>query len=280
MREADQHRGDVRHQHGAAAQHAHVHERLRDLRLHPAPEARHGQTAQDEREGPGIAPTPRVGFGEPVQQRGERDGQQGRAEPVDLRVLAGLLARDVAVDGERGRQGHQAEPEQPRRVERFDDQAGDHEPDAAADAERGADPADRGRHPLGREGLADDPEREREDAAADALDDAAEHEHAERRRERAHRAAGGERQQHHGQDTAATEEVTELAHDRRRDRRREQVAGEDPRGRSRRGAELALDLRQGGGDDRLRERKRHSRQQEGQENDPGVILAVRHEDEA
>ena len=49
---------------------------------------------------------------------------------------------------------------------------------------------------LGRERLADDPEREREDAAADALDDAPEHEHAERRRERAHRAAGGERQQH------------------------------------------------------------------------------------
>ena len=46
------------------------------------------------------------------------------------------------------------------------------------------------------------------------------------------------------------------------------------------GAELALDLRQGGGDDRLRQRKRHSRQQEGEENDPGVILAVRHEDEA
>ena len=47
-----------------------------------------------------------------------------------------------------------------------------------------------------------------------------------------------------------------------------------------RGAELALDLRQGGGDDGLRERERHPRQHEGQEDDPGVILALRHEDEA
>ena len=54
-------------------------------------------------------------------------------------------------------------------------------------------------------------------------------EHAERRRERAHRAAGREDQQHERQDPAAAEQVAELADDRRRDRGREQVAGEDPR---------------------------------------------------
>ena len=46
------------------------------------------------------------------------------------------------------------------------------------------------------------------------------------------------------------------------------------------GAVLVLDLRQRRGDDRLRERERHSRQQEGQEDDSGVILAVQHEAEA
>src|SRR3954465_9747931 len=91
------------------------------------------------------------------------------ADPVDARPAGDRLARDVAMDGGRGGQRHQAEPEQPRGVERVDDHTGKHQPEAAADAERRADAADGRGHAVVREVVADDPEGEREDAAADAL---------------------------------------------------------------------------------------------------------------
>ena len=85
-READQHAGDVRHQHGAAAQHAHVHERLVDLRLHPHPERADGEAAEDEREHARRAPAPGVGLAEPVQEA-------RRARPTAARRRASPRAR-------------------------------------------------------------------------------------------------------------------------------------------------------------------------------------------
>ena len=49
-------------------------------------------------------------------------------------------------------------------------------------------------HPLARELVADDPEGEREDAAADALDDAGDDQHARASGERGEQRAGGEDQ--------------------------------------------------------------------------------------
>ena len=65
-----------------------------------------------------------------------------------------------------------------RDVEVVDHHARQRQADAAADAEDGADDAQPGGHPLGRERVADDPEGEREDAARDALDHAAGDQHA------------------------------------------------------------------------------------------------------
>ena len=106
---------------------------------------------------------------------------------------ARLLARDVALDRERRRQRHQPEPEQPRRVQRLDDQARDHEPDAAADAERGADPADRGRTRSGGNVSRMIPNASGKIPPPTPWITRPRDEHAERRRERAHHAAGGER---------------------------------------------------------------------------------------
>ena len=68
--------------------------------------------------------------------------------------------------------GHERDPEEPVVVEVLDDHARQHDPDAGADAEDRREQADAARHLLARELVADDPEREREDPAARALDEA------------------------------------------------------------------------------------------------------------
>jgi len=52
------------------------------------------------------------------------------------------------------------------------DEAGDDEAEPGADAQQGGDEPDPARHPLGRQLVADDPEGQRVDGAAGALDDA------------------------------------------------------------------------------------------------------------
>ena len=121
--------------------------------------------------------------------RGERRREERGAEPVDPRALRGGRRRHQPVRGQRGGQRDQADPEQPRDVERVDDHARQRQPDAAADAEDRADEPEPAGHALRRERVADDPEGEREDAAGHALDHAAGDQHADRVRQRAHDAA-------------------------------------------------------------------------------------------
>ena len=66
----------------------------------------------------------------------------------------------------------QRHPEQPVVVEVLDDHAGEHDADARADAEDRRQQADAAGDLLARELVADDAEREREDAAGGALDEA------------------------------------------------------------------------------------------------------------
>jgi hypothetical protein len=81
-----------------------------------------------------------------------------------------------------------------------DEDAREHDPRTAADPEDGGDQPDAARHALARELVADDPEREREHAAADALDDPAREQDRQRGGERGQEGAGREGDQHPHQD--------------------------------------------------------------------------------
>ena len=74
-----------------------------------------------------------------------------------------------------------------------DDEAADHEPETAADRRERREQADAPGNAVARELVADDAEAEREDAAADALHDAAGNDDPERRPERRDDRARGER---------------------------------------------------------------------------------------
>ena len=141
----------------------------------------------------GRAPAPRVRLADADQQRGQRPGEQRGAAPVDLRRALHRRLRDPEEGGDdRHSVTTRPRPEDPLVGEVVDDHAAEHEAGAAADAERRADQPDAGRDPLGRELVADDPEREREDRGADALDRAAGDQHLDRVRQRADQRAEGE----------------------------------------------------------------------------------------
>ena len=109
-------------------------------------------------------------------------------------------------------------------------------------------------HALARELVADDPEREREDRAAEALDRAGDDHHRQRRRERREQRARGEAGEHDEQRALLPEHVAEAAGDRRRDRGGEEIGREDPRHAGRRGVEIVLQRRQRRHDERLQHR--------------------------
>ena len=120
-------------------------------------------------------------------------------------------------------------PEQPVVVERVDDRAGQDDAQPAADAEDRRDQRDAVRDALARELVADDPERQREDRAAAALD------HAGRRSaprcwSPARRAGCRRRARASENDERAllAEHVAQAPDDRREDRRAQQVGGQDP----------------------------------------------------
>ena len=142
-------------------------------------------------------------------------------------------------------------------VEVIDDHPAEHEPRPAPDSERRADQPDPGRHPLGRELVADDSEREREHGSADSLDSAAGNQHLDRLRDGGDERSEREHAQRDDEQPVLSEHVAEPPHDRGRDRGREQIAREDERDRGARGVELPLDLGQRGDDHRLRQRVRH-----------------------
>ena len=117
--------------------------------------------------------------------------------PALISAAAGQLIRPGTRTGDSGtnRQVQTApatisderQPEEPVPAEVLDDHRAREDPDAAADTEHRRHQADAAGDPLARELVADDPEREREDAAARALDRARDDQQRERaaRRRRA-----------------------------------------------------------------------------------------------
>ena len=120
------------------------------------------------------APAPGGRLAHRQQDRRDPAAHQCRREPVHApRDLHGRLG-DEPPGAEGGRDDHgEREPEEPLPAEVLDDEAAEDDADPGADAEDGRDQPDPAGDLVERELVADDPEGEREDAAADTLDQAA-----------------------------------------------------------------------------------------------------------
>ncbi len=151
-----------------------------------------------------------------------------------------------------------------------DDESADHEPETAADRRERREQADAPGNAVARELVADDPEAEREDAAADALHDTAGDDDPERRPERRDDRSRGEGEQRDHEQPALAEHVAEPSDEGRADRGREQVARHRPRDAARVGVQLARELRDRRDQGRLSERERERGHTEDQERPDGV----------
>src|SRR5581483_1411553 len=100
--------------------------------------------------------------------------------------------------------------------------------EAGADAEDRRQQADAARDLLARKLVADDPEREREDSARDALDDPAGDDEGERVRERVDDRSRTEDDERPHEHALLAVHVAQTAEDGGADRRREEVAGQEP----------------------------------------------------
>jgi hypothetical protein len=125
------------------------------------------------------------------------------------------------------------------------------QPDAAADRRDGSEQRDAGRHLVLGELVAYDAEAQREHAAAEALQPAADDHQAEGAGEGADDRPEGEAAQGDRQQALLAEHVAEAAEDRRGDRGDEQVGGDHPGDVARRRAERALHVAQCRDDGRL-----------------------------
>ena len=134
------------------------------------------------------APAPVAAARDANQQGGEAGGQDARAREVDAPRRAHRRLGDEQVRRDRRQHAHdRAEPEDPVVARAVGEHAAERQADAGADRGDRAEQRDAGRHALGGELVADDPERQREHAAAEALQAAADDHQAERARERARR---------------------------------------------------------------------------------------------
>ena len=156
-----------------------------------------------------------------------------------------------------------------------DQEAADQRPGDAADPEDRAEDALIAAAVARRDDVADDRLREDDEpAAAEALQRAEGDELAHALRLAAQRRPDEEDDDRGLEDALAPVEVAELAVERRRDRRGQQVAGDDP-GELVEAAELGGDGRQRGGDDRPVERGQQDRQHERREDDQDLAARTR-----
>jgi hypothetical protein len=152
----------------------------------------------------------------------------------------------------------------------LDDQPAEHDPDPPADAEDGRQDPDAAGDAVARELVADDPERQREDAAPGALDDAPGDHGPQRCRQGRNDSAERENPKCDEEQPLLAVHVAQAADDRRRHRRGEQVAGEQPRHSRFRGTQAVLDRRQRRDDRRAQHRVRQPGESGDAEDQVGV----------
>ena len=218
-----------------------------------------------------VAPAPLVGLGDRQQRRGQPEAEHDRAADVDAAGRAdGRLGHEQLDEDRRERRADRAEPEDPVVGGVVGDEAAEDQAGAAADAERGGDQADARADLLARELVADDPEAEREDAAAGALQDAAGDDDLEAGAERGDDRAGHEDAERDDEQAALAEHVAEAAEDRGADGGREQVGGDRPGDAAGVGVERLRELGERGDEHRLREREGERGEREDEERAEGV----------
>ena len=145
----------------------------------------------------------------------EHGREEDRPRDVDARLRAdrrlGYEAMDEDHrDGDRRRADH----EDPPPVDVVDEDAGEHEPEPAADPEHRREQADADLDPLAGELVPDDPDAEREHGAARAGDEPRRDQRPDVRRDRAGDAADEEHEQRRDEEPFLPEAVAELAEDR------------------------------------------------------------------
>ena len=118
---------------------------------------------------------------------------------------------------------HGSDHEHPPPADVVDDQTGEHEAEAASDAEHGGEQADPDLHPLRRELVANDPEAQREHGTCGPGDDPEGDQRPDVGRRRAADAADEERDEGNDEQALLAEPVAELAEDRREHRREEEA---------------------------------------------------------
>ena len=218
-----------------------------------------------------VAPAPLVGLGDRQQRRGQAEAEHDRAAHVDAAGRADRRLRHEQLDEDRReRRADRAEPEDPVVGGVVGDEAAEDQAGAAADAERGGDQADARADLLARELVADDPEAEREDAAAGALQDAAGDHDLEAGAERGEDRAGHEDAERDDEQAALAEHVAEAAEDRGAHGGREQVGGDRPGDAAGVGVERLGELGERGDEHRLREREGERGEREDEERAEGV----------
>ena len=258
-----------RHREDAAREQAHRQHRLGGALLDG--DEHRGRDDGDHAEADDLPRAPAVGRA--AEARGQHEAARGeaeqdRAEHVDARVPA-LLGhaqrdRDDRQRHDPDRDVHVEDPA-PRRV--VDEEAAEQRPGDAAHPEDRADHALVAAAIARRDDVADDRLGEDDEpAAAEALQRAEGDELAHALRLPAQRRPDEEDDDRALEDALAPVEVAELAVERRGDRRRQQVAGDDPRELVQ-AAELGRDGRQRGGDDRPVERGQQDREHERHEDD-------------
>ena len=187
------------------------------------------------------------------------------------RVCGVCRCRRVATISDRERADRHVHVEDPAPGEAVDEEAAEQRPRDRGDSEHGADQAHVAAALPRRDDVGDDRLRaDHQPAGADPLQRAEADQLAHRLREPGEHRAGEEDQDRRQEDRLAPDHVAELAVERRRDRRGEQVRGHDPR-EVVEAAEVADDRRQRGRDDRLVERgQEHAEHQRDEDRPQGA----------
>ena len=188
--------------------------------------------------------------------------------PALISAAAGQLIRPGTRTGDSGTKRHvqtaattisdERQPEQPVPAQVLHDRGAGEDADAAADPEQRRHEPDAAGDALARELVADDPEREREDAAADALDRARDDQQRERARDAGEQRARAEHDERPDEQALLAVHVAEPADDRGADGGREQIRSEHPGDPVLGGVQVVLDRRQRRHDRRAEHRERET----------------------
>jgi hypothetical protein len=234
----------------ANAHHPHIDQRLSAASVDNHPGGAEEQPGDDQLECPCRAPAPDGRLADREQKGRDAAAHQHGREPVDLaRDAHRRFGHEPAgADGSHDDR-HERHPEQPLPAQVLDNHAAGDDADAGPDPEDRREKADASGDLLARKLIPHDPEGEREDPAGHTLNHASGDQQRQRMRERRQQRPAGEDDERPDEHMLLAVHVAEAAEDRRPDRGRQQVAGQQPGDAGLRGVEAVL----------ARQQRRHDR---------------------